>query len=119
MTARDVLVVPTESVYCKSGVHDCPGRGRIGRELHVCVCACHDDGDRRSIIVPEASVPEDEREVERLRMIGAVGGKKGGPARARNLKPGKRKAIAQLAAAIRWGHPEKRLDALRELAKEE
>lgn len=35
--------------------------------------------------------------------LGRLGGKKGGPARAKKLSPQKRKAIAKLAAKVRWG----------------
>ncbi|ULA62159.1 MAG: hypothetical protein LZF86_10018 [Nitrospira sp.] len=34
--------------------------------------------------------------------LGRLGGKKGGPARAKKLSPQKRKAIARLAAKVRW-----------------
>ncbi len=36
--------------------------------------------------------------------LGKLGGAKGGAARARNLSPAKRKAIAKKAAQARWGH---------------
>jgi hypothetical protein len=36
--------------------------------------------------------------------MGKLGGKKGGPARAKALSPAKRKAIAKKAAAKRWGY---------------
>jgi hypothetical protein len=36
------------------------------------------------------------------REFGAIGGKKGGRARAKKLSPAERKAIAQKAAAARW-----------------
>jgi len=35
--------------------------------------------------------------------LGKLGGKKGGPARAKKLSPEQRKAIAQEAAWARWG----------------
>jgi hypothetical protein len=35
-------------------------------------------------------------------MLGRLGGKKGGPARAAKLSPRKRKAIAKKAAQARW-----------------
>jgi hypothetical protein len=35
--------------------------------------------------------------------LGKLGGKKGGPARARKLNPEQRKAIAEKAARARWG----------------
>jgi hypothetical protein len=35
--------------------------------------------------------------------LGKLGGKKGGPARAKKLNPEQRKAIAQKAARVRWG----------------
>jgi hypothetical protein len=34
--------------------------------------------------------------------LGKLGGKKGGPARAKNLSPERRKEIAQHAARVRW-----------------
>ncbi len=36
--------------------------------------------------------------------LGKIGGKKGGPARAKALSAKRRKEIAKLAAAARWGH---------------
>lgn len=36
--------------------------------------------------------------------LGKIGGKKGGPARAKALSAKRRKEIAQKAAAARWGH---------------
>jgi hypothetical protein len=36
------------------------------------------------------------------RQFGAIGGKKGGAARAKKLSPAERKSIAQKAAAARW-----------------
>jgi hypothetical protein len=36
--------------------------------------------------------------------LGRLGGLKGGKARAEKLTPAKRKAIAEKAAAKRWGH---------------
>lgn len=36
--------------------------------------------------------------------LGKIGGKKGGPARAKSLSAKRRKEIAQKAAAARWGH---------------
>lgn len=117
---RDVLVVPTESVRCKDGLHDdCPARELIGRDLYVCICSCHDGGERR----PEPELEPDSDPLpgtsEFARKMGSRGGKKGGPARARALKPGKRQAIALLAAATRWGHGKQRIDALRDRVKEE
>jgi hypothetical protein len=37
--------------------------------------------------------------------LGKLGGKKGGPARAKKLSPEQRKAIAQKAARTRWSRP--------------
>jgi hypothetical protein len=37
------------------------------------------------------------------RQFGAIGGKEGGKARAKKLSPAERKAIAEKAAAARWG----------------
>jgi hypothetical protein len=37
--------------------------------------------------------------------LGKLGGKKGGPARAKMLSPERRKAIAEKAARARWGKP--------------
>jgi len=36
--------------------------------------------------------------------LGRLGGKKGGPARAKKLTPERRREIAQKAAAARWTH---------------
>lgn len=36
--------------------------------------------------------------------LGRLGGKKGGPARAKKLTPEQRREIAQKAAAARWAH---------------
>jgi hypothetical protein len=38
--------------------------------------------------------------------LGKLGGSKGGKARAASLSPEERRAIAQKAAASRWGQPE-------------
>lgn len=46
----------------------------------------------------------DESSVRRAAaaLLGSLGGKKGGPARAKALSAAKRKAIAKTAAAARW-----------------
>jgi len=36
--------------------------------------------------------------------LGKLGGKKGGPARAKKLSPERRKAIAETAARVRWAN---------------
>lgn len=59
-------------------------------------------------IVQEATSPKPTEEPARQKnpaavALGRLGGKKGGPARAKALSKAKRKAIAKKAAAIRWG----------------
>jgi hypothetical protein len=50
---------------------------------------------------PLPEPPKDERNPHAV-ALGSMGGKKGGKARAKNLTPSKRRAIAQKAANSRW-----------------
>ncbi|MCC7509946.1 MAG: hypothetical protein IT464_11340 [Planctomycetes bacterium] len=54
---------------------------------------------------PERPMTEAEQRSLAARLLGSLGGKKGGKARAKALSPAKRKAIAQKAAAARWKKP--------------
>jgi hypothetical protein len=53
---------------------------------------------------PKPPTPEPSEMARR----GALGGAKGGKARARALSPGRRRAIAKKAAKARWGQSKKR-----------
>jgi len=54
----------------------------------------------------EASVGESPETMRKKNLaspaIGHIGGKKGGPARAKKLSPSKRSEIARIAATARW-----------------
>jgi len=52
--------------------------------------------------VPDSLVLDDGRDLAAV-MMGRKGGLKGGKARAEALSPERRREIAQLAAAARWG----------------
>ena len=49
-----------------------------------------------------ASDPDEQARREAARILGSLGGKKGGPARAEKLSPRRRKQIAKKAALARW-----------------
>lgn len=51
---------------------------------------------------PPAEEPPPEKNPAAV-ALGKLGGKKGGPARAKKLSPERRKEIAQKAAKARWG----------------
>ena len=55
----------------------------------------------------ETETEEAKARSEAARILGRLGGKKGGPARAAKLSPKRRREIAQKAAKARWGknHP--------------
>ena len=55
-------------------------------------------------IVQEATSEQPRGKNPAAVALGALGGKKGGPARAAKLSPWRRKAIARKAAAARWKH---------------
>jgi hypothetical protein len=52
---------------------------------------------------PTKKKPADSEKNPAAVALGRLGGRKGGPARAKKLSPHKRKAIAKLAAKVRWG----------------
>lgn len=52
---------------------------------------------------PQGPDPVDETKNPAAVALGKLGGKKGGPARAKALSAAKRKAIAKKAARVRWG----------------
>jgi hypothetical protein len=54
---------------------------------------------------PEESIPqEDDGKNPNAVALGRLGGKKGGPARAKKLTPEQRKEIARKAAQARWSN---------------
>lgn len=77
--------------------------------------ATEEDDDGEAEGKPESATPkEDERPPEKNAAavaLGRLGGKKGGPARAKKLTPDERSEIARLAAVARWrkskGRPDK------------
>ena len=52
--------------------------------------------------IPSEPIPTPKKNPARV-TAGREGGKKGGPARAKNLTPERRKEIARKAAKARWG----------------
>lgn len=52
--------------------------------------------------VTETMGEESKARQEAARLLGSVGGKKGGKARAEKLSPERRKEIAKKAAKVRW-----------------
>lgn len=56
-------------------------------------------------IVAEATADAIEGKNPHAVALGRLGGKKGGPARAKKLTPEQRREIAQRAARARWAHP--------------
>lgn len=51
----------------------------------------------------EKKPKKDETKMEAAQILGKLGGVKGGPARAKALKPARRTEIAKHAAEVRWG----------------
>lgn len=51
-----------------------------------------------------AAKKDDSKKNKNAVALGALGGVKGGPARAKALKPARRTAIAKHAADVRWGN---------------
>jgi hypothetical protein len=56
-------------------------------------------------IVSEATTDSSEGKNPHAVALGRLGGKKGGPARAKNLTPEQRREIAKKAARARWARP--------------
>ena len=54
-------------------------------------------------IVDEATDESEPEPISQQAAAGRIGGKKGGPARAKKLSAKRRKEIAKKAAAARWG----------------
>ncbi len=50
----------------------------------------------------EKKPKKDETKMEAAQILGKLGGKVGGPARAKALKPARRTEIAKHAAEVRW-----------------
>lgn len=62
-----------------------------------------DPNELAAAIVTEATEEQEPKKNPAAVELGRLGGKKGGPARAKRLSAARRREIAKKAAAARWG----------------
>lgn len=106
--SRERRLCAATSLECETGRHPkCAARTFSASEaiLRVCPCECHDQGEKRARRAPRLTdVPRPAADVISAWAsgMGRLGGRKGGPARARALSPQRRSQIALKAARARW-----------------